>query len=302
MADILPIVITNKTTPTGACVEFSDRNLSGVVATVYQPAATSTFGSLWSARVVTNGGAAPAAGTVTAVNTFWAGVQSCSLDTKMKAVNIFAPDNLIACQTPIYVGSGLDPWTNLGSIAEGDLTVNGLIGAASKGLSTGVVPSTAYAGDDDGGFTFYVHTYTDNIQGVWVTGGGNGNMSAYPSTGGTCYWDCWLVPGGRISGANATQTGYFSFNRTSAAASAVYKANSGVGHTTIASNTGESSIGNRPSVAIYAMCANNGGAVYGGTATRMSFFAVHSGLTSAESANFYNLIQALRTSLGGGYV
>ena len=41
---------------------------------------------------------------------------------------------------------------------------------------------------------------------------------------------------------------------------------------------------------------------YGNTNSRISFAALHDGLTASESSALYNLVQTMRTSLGGGYV
>lgn len=56
-------------------------------------------------------------------------------------------------------------------------------------------------------------------------------------------------------------------------------------------------------MSLFAAAGNNGaGSPFDFSSKRYSFFAIHSGLTATESLAFYNLIQAFRTTLGGGFV
>src|SRR5258705_1931242 len=112
----------------------------------------------WANRVVANGGSAPSAGTKTALSTFVAGCKADAIWAKIFALNCFVPDNLIACFTPLVVGSGSDPWINSGGLfVNGDLSVNGLTGNASNNfLNTGILPSTMPS--NLAGWSAYVYT------------------------------------------------------------------------------------------------------------------------------------------------
>jgi hypothetical protein len=57
-----------------------------------------------------------------------------------------------------------------------------------------------------------------------------------------------------------------------------------------------------PTCEIYVFALNVNNSPAGPSRNRLSFAAIHQGLSSSESLAFYNLIQALRTSLGGGYI
>jgi hypothetical protein len=66
--------------------------------------------------------------------------------SKMLDVNMFAPDSLIACQTPLLVTDGTNLWANFNFVA-GDLTVSGLQGSAGGGkyLNSTIDPNARFA-------------------------------------------------------------------------------------------------------------------------------------------------------------
>jgi hypothetical protein len=122
------------------------------------------------------------------------------------------------------------------------------------------------------------------------------------SFSGTFFGDCFYNGGSaRISVSNSSWTGFTSLNRTSSSSLVAYKANSGVGHTSIASNANVG--GTLPSASIRCLATCNTGSIVSNWSTkRLSFAAVHLGLTSSESSAFFNAIQALRVAFGGGFV
>ena len=77
----------------------------------------------WADRVVTNGGLYPSSSTIYAVGAFYQGLIDYSLLSELNIVNCFVPDNLVACRTPLVVGIGSDPWTNV-NFATSDLTID----------------------------------------------------------------------------------------------------------------------------------------------------------------------------------
>ncbi len=260
----------------------------------------------WAARVVTNGGAAPSTGTKDALNTFYLGLVSNSLLSKMISVNCFAPDNSVASFTPLIKVSGNDPWTNSGFIA-GDLNIDGLRGHSGSNtyLNTGVVPSTDFSNSTSVGLTIYNSANNTDLCEFDIgccANPSNSSLTFYHSCGGTDYFDCYQEDTtGRISGSDSAFLGYVSANRTASNAVAIYKASSGTAHTTVASGSG--SAGTRPAFSIYLYTRNRNGSAEGAfSIKRYSFCGIHLGLTSGESSTFFNLIQAMRTSLGGGYV
>ncbi len=264
----------------------------------------------WVARVVRNGGAAPSANTQSALTTFFNGLVSNNLLAKMKTINVVAPDNLTAAITPFWnVGGGIDPWINHNFVS-GDLTVNGLIGNGSnKYLDTGMAPNLCFTSTSDGGLTVYVAANSTNVgeSDFNVTQATPGQaMAIYPNFSGTAFLDMYsqTAGSGRISASNSGFTGYCSGNHGTLGGGvieAIYTGNSGSGHTTLVSST-TSVGGSLPTQNLYAFAGNNLGSPGQFSVKRLSFFAIHSGLTATESLAFYTLVQALRTAFGGGFV
>ena len=92
----------------------------------------------WARRVVANGGAFPSQNTINAMETLRLGVIAAGLDTSISSMLVLVPDSAIAASTPLFVGIGLDPWTNHGFV-DGDLTVEGMKGnGSSKYLDSGI--------------------------------------------------------------------------------------------------------------------------------------------------------------------
>ena len=267
----------------------------------YGPVATD-----WASRVVTNGGAAPSDNTKLALDVFAKGLDTAGLTSLMVAVNCIVPDNLIAAITPLIKVAGNDPWTNTNVVA-GDLTVDGLIGNASnKRLDTGVNALTNYASSNIG-ITAYAmsDTFTDfrcDI-GAYVTSTDTSRIYLPFSTTKVrlaCFG------GGEAGGGYIESTpltgikGYYSGNRTSSTYYAIYQANSSTPHAVGAFGTNE--YGARPNTSYYVLAVHDTSSGPSYSDKRLSFVAFHYGLSAAQSSDFYDLVQAMRVSLGGGYV
>jgi hypothetical protein len=250
------------------------------------------------------------------MNTFAIALVNASIDTLMQSICCFVPDNLTAAITPLYKTVGLDPWTNTAFVA-GDLTINGLLGNGStKLLDLGVLSTTAWANTGNninagtsGGITLYNFTLGSGFVDF-------GSQSASPSAELACYivfqpgvddhtyFDFSNNSTGRCSFVNAGWTGFTSFNRTSAVASAIYKANSVTPFV-----QGATDVNNVTGIAMpstQTMCCF-GYKTAAGVATpnsnrRLSFAGIHLGLTSTQAQSLFNAVQALRTALGGGFV
>lgn len=279
-----------------------------------------SFGQTWSNNVVANGGANPSSASVAALNVFGAGLNNDQLLNSslgafpsISCINAIAPDSLIAATTPQIYFNGSQPWVNHNFVS-GDLTVNGLTGnGTSKYLDTGYIPgaagspmSTTSAGlvvyvynDDattqqselsvaggafDSAFDLYVHyTSTHNFLGIWRFDAPNFIMD-------------WTVP--------SPAHGYYSGQRIAASgagALAIYFANSGAAHSALATETGLQTGTIESGRPLYAFGINNLGTAADFSKKTDSFFAITSGLTATQSSNFFNRIQTLRTSFGGGF-
>jgi len=248
----------------------------------------------------------PSANSIAAATTFADTLNNAGVWSKLLDVNMFAPDSLIACQTPLLVTDGLNLWTNTNFVAA-DLSVNGLQGSAGVGrfLSTGINPSPKYTGAPPTifiGATIYVSGGTDGsfCEYSWI----QNNYSLYSGFTGTMFFDCFGTVAGRIQAANANWLGFLSGNRTSYANSAVYKASSTVPFVQIASTgANNTNQGTFVTPVIFVFANNNGAnAPLQISSRRLSFAAHHLGLSSSEAQTFFNAIQALRTAFGGGFV
>ncbi|MEW6303504.1 MAG: hypothetical protein AB1705_08545 [Verrucomicrobiota bacterium] len=256
----------------------------------------------WKRRVTANNGWA-SGHELACVDQLIRGIHNNGLRSKMLSVIPLVAGSIVAATTPIFKDYGSDPW-NAVNFVQADLSINGLVGDGStKYLNTGLVPSTAFASDNDGGITLY-NTLADNAataDAVVSEGGGliMGLLVSYDP--GDAYWDCYDGSGGgRITASNASWTGYLSGNRVSATDTKLYRANSTTAHAQLA--TGASNAGARPGDNVFVFCQNTLGWPVAHCVRRFSFVAFHKGLTSAESALFYQVIQSYRQKLGGGWV
>lgn len=261
----------------------------------------------WSQRVVANGGPLPSQSTITAMETFRLALISSGLSSKMHSVCVFVPDSLIAATTPLIVGIGIDPWTN-NNFTGADLTVEGLMGGGTRYLDSGVRAKSGFAFNSitgNAGMTCVI-TETDGNAAGTNMGYQDGTTHQFLlfaagifSTSGQTYF----TTNGPSGGFNLTFTdwnrcGYVSGNSVSGTLS-VYEASPLRAHAL----AGSAAVASSPTTTnntIYVFAANNTGVAGGNRAERMSFAAIHDGLTISESATFAGLIQTLRTSLGGG--
>ncbi len=262
----------------------------------------------WAARVVRNGGATPSLSTQLALSTFVQSLTATGVMPKLVSMVVHVADSLIAATTPIIPGPGADPWTNNGFVS-GDLTINGLIGnGSSKYLNTGVVAVNSIMTSASAGLTAYCYDTPPVSSGYSLGSGGAANSSqfaVYPNTAGQFNGYLWRFVNINTNDGVAVATpgaGYYSLNRTSASRLDFYFARSNVAHSSLASATGAQTGSIEPTYAVAAHAINAVGSVTAFSVTRLSFLALHIGLTAADSLNFYNAIQALRVSLGGGFV
>lgn len=272
----------------------------------------------WAMRVVSLGGVAPSTSTKSALRTFYSGLGSANILSKMVAVNALPPDNLTAASMPLIWRAGNELWTNNNFLA-GDLTVDGLIGdGSSKYLNTGIItsavtgqsPNVTGFSDTSAGISVLMFSNPGTITAGFFRVAGAVAFSQFGdqlSDTGNYSFFCWRASG--ASGSNflsplalpsSTWIGYLGSNRTASNAIAVYRASSTLAHATLGSGavaqTG-TAFGAQP---IFAFAVNSNGPAILFANQRLSFLALHAGLSSAESALFYDLIAALRIALGGG--
>jgi hypothetical protein len=265
----------------------------------------------WASQVSYNGGAAVSFNTLQALSTFMYGMDAAGLTSKMQSVNCFVPDSLIAATTPLISVIGTNRWTPTNFVGVGtDLNSNGLAGNGSnKYLNMNFNANSTTL--NNVGITVYLYTsssYNGNDKLICGTQNSTNNLAFYPDSNTltasvvTPTFDCYSYTGG---GRNSTYittigNGYWSANRTSTSSSNIYRARSNITHSLV--NSTSTIAGSPPAQAMYFFALNNNGSAYGFSNATASFGAVHLGLSQTDSATFYNLIQTMRTSLGGGYV
>jgi hypothetical protein len=265
--------------------------LSRAVAAVVDPRVNT-----WAQRVVTNGGATPSQQTQLAMSTFIKSLDSSGLTSKMEAVLICVPDNLIAATTPLIVGSGFDPWTNH-AFAATDLNVYGLKGdMATKYLETGVLLSASKLTVSNSGLSVFSYSPSGKGERDIGTNDGVNFFQLSISDGDNCLADCWNAGTQRILTSNAYWCGYTSMSRVAGADFRTYRANIQNAHAQLGATNAVAG-GAIPTQRLYAFAMNNNGAPLGFSRKRMRAFAIHQGLSSTDSANLAAAFQVLDTQL-----
>lgn len=258
------------------------------------PSGTDPVVSAWSARVVANGGAQPSSATVTAINTFYTALVSAGISSKMKHINCMAPDSITAALTPLIVGTGNNPWINVGGCSVG---VGGLAtGGNTQYVKSGFNPVAGFSSDNDVGFSAYnpsaPATASDSLG--LATDGGN-----FFGRFGTSLIGCYAAWAPAYGGGTpCCPPGFHSTNRVGSTTINCYEANSGTAFNLVATGAGS---GTRPNFDVWFGTWNNAGSPANGQHVTYSFAAFHQGLTSSEAHALYDAVQAMRVSFGGGF-
>lgn len=255
----------------------------------------------WANQVAVNGGAAPAAATVTALATFADACATAGFAAKLIAVNCFVPDNLIASITPLLANQGNGLWTNNNFLA-GDLSTSGLKGNAStKYLETGLNLSTFLSATalPWGGVTIYSPDAGTSTSGVEIGAVNTSNSSSDLYLGANAAGNSYAIFGGVGPAVADVGAGYYSMDRVSNSSLLFYRANSGLAHNQAGSSGSAASALLNSLSYVFAVRNTATGLPSSYSNKTLNLVAVHYPLTATESANFYNAIQALRTTFGG---
>lgn len=272
----------------------------------FQPSVSSCSNSTvtaWAAQVVTNGGSAPSAGTQSRLCTFVNGCISDGVWSKLLSVITFETDSLTAAFTPLLATKGNTLWVNHNFVS-GDLTINGLLGDGNtKYLETGIVPSTDLTLNSTSLVSYEYSANSNTLGGVDLGAEDTTpqvSLQLIPKISTTTIFDAYNYHGGQ-GRATATShgAGYYCGSRTASNASAIYYASSGTSHSAIA--TISTSGGSLTSQSLFSFAQNDFGDCCESNA-RISFQAIGLGLTSTDSSNLFNRVQALLVARGGGFV
>ena len=266
----------------------------------------------WAKRVVTNGGAIPSDSSISALNTFEQTLMSTVTVAQLKAMNVCAPDSLIAAITPFYVGGGSDPWTNNGVLAA-DVSVDGIqFDGISKYLNTGFDPNAQLG--HDGGMAIYTNANYNVTTVQWDLASYDAGATRGIGLGFTVAANLFGFANGNFGtmfSSKASNAGpfrgmiyAFGFNNAGVRACYVYKANSSIGFVNVYGTNNQTGVNldHWPAVSTTLGAINQNGVVGQFSNKRISF-AVHHGFTDAGNGQaLFNAVQALRTALGGGFV
>lgn len=258
------------------------------------------IGDEWAKRVVTNGGPAPSGNTLRALATFRSAISG--INSQIVTCNFFAPDSVVAARTPLIVGPGPGIWGETTPGYDGRKGLNGwgfgsvldpqlinIFTPSSSGqvfTSLGVV-LYGYAiidGNNHGDFGA-VHTATgDGLN--FKTNAGSPSAQV-----------------GRVSlAASVSLNGFYSCQRTSSTNFNIYFANSTHAHASVGSTaTAETGVISNLNFSM-GIGTNTDGTFDAGGNRTYSFAAVTTGMNATDSATLYAAVQALRTSLGGGFI
>lgn len=268
--------------------------------------------SVWVNAITSRGGNVPSQIELIATSKFVQGMINSGLWSKMKIINTFPNAGHITGTIPLLANFGSIRW-NENAVApwvDADFSVLGVIAGASSGkcFFTGM-NGTDFASDTSVGFTAYL-SQTPITAGTYLCGYGNNSGSDTVGLnannnnfGNPTNFFSWNSSTSAVGSVALTAGGYLSGNRTASNATALYYANSTTPHAALA--TGSGSGGSRSANTI-TLCGLNAYEIpsnpFTTFPTGISFFATHDGLTSADSAIFYSLVQQYLVNKGGGYV
>src|SRR5579862_1809421 len=256
--------------------------------------------TMWVNRVTATGGPTPSTNTQQALTTFIQTLESNNLLSSMYAVNCFVPDSLSASICPLITTVGNNVWTNT-NFTSSDISVNGLKGdASSRYLNTEINAFPLFQKIRSPGMTMYAYTtcssgqydngYTNNagtIQFALDSNNTNNNKNAT--------FTCWGIDAQDSASflPSAGTTGfYLSGNRLFSNDCRLYIANSQISHSQVSQNVGSMSAAptNQP-IYTHAAWGYQLSTAFGYSNVCMSFFAVHVGLTPAQSSILFTAVQ-----------
>jgi hypothetical protein len=263
----------------------------------------------WNNKIVLAGGDNISSTTSNAVRTFYSGLDTDALLYRMIVVNPYAPDNLTAARTPLICQSGAMFWTN-NNFGSSNLTVNGLQGNLStKSLGVGVNFATltvrGFNGNNVGlsimtsEIPFHTNVHNFGSAGtaassVFDVGNNSGDLTFY----------AWKFAGINTNfvvyhTAQTNFASYLSGNRTATNAIALYVGTNGTFFVaTNATGTQTGSGATMTNCVAHAVSSPTG--IGNWSNERVSFIALHPGLTQTESSNLYMRVHTMRTAMGGG--
>ena len=222
-----------------------------------------------------------------ALNTFDLGLISNGLDTKMKALYPFVGGTASTHKYNFMDARDLDVAFRLQFNGGWTHSANGILGNATNSYSKTFFNTLNYQNSNH--ISLYIATNKDELAiDMGVIAGSNG-IDIESRVSNNAYFFNFNSAYSTVS--NIDSRGFFVNNRTSSILSKVFKSNSLIATNTVTSANfgGDISIGARYD-------AGNG--IYQYFASKQyGFSSIGTGLTDGEATTFYNLVQAMQTSL-----
>jgi hypothetical protein len=225
-------------------------------------------------------------------------------------------DNLSLAMTPLILGPAGAPingnrmWQGLG-FTQADATINGTIGnvGGQYRAFTSMIPANIL-NDTSAGITIYSSNMTNTAAidvGTFGTVGSACFQFSLDFNDNKTRYDCWENAdlNGETQAPAPGVGGFYSASRIAASDTRIYFGNSTNAFAQIGATNVNPLGGNAASCnqAMLAWCTkSNAGTPFDFTDRRLSFIAVHKGLTAGQTQSFFNRVQTLRTCLGGGFV
>jgi hypothetical protein len=270
-------------------------------------AIASSATSLWATRVVANGGHWPSATTIAATAAFDASV--AGIRSTLYHVNLIAPDSITAALTPFIADYG---FTYYGSHSHGGtgatVNMNGIIGNGTvydtvdpstiPSFTSGNMAWSMYISPGVPAIDNFLIGYVSDVGGNRPGLGGN-SRSAF---NGTASAFNGLETAGIDIAVTLGTLGYFMMDsRTTTTSHVLYAASSTVAWASVGTGNAANSQGPVSRLKGFLGNQNYEGGHWYANNTRISFYGIHDGLSSANGQTLFNATQAFRVALGGGY-
>lgn len=258
----------------------------------------------WETRAFNNSALAVLASSKSIQNNFYSALSTAGLLSKILTANLFDNQhgNAPQTRTPIVNTAGSDPW-GTDNFGDADCTGNGIVSGGAASVIPSTNASTLFGSDTNAGFTCYAFTSASEVNLYdlgYTNNAGTLALALQVNNGGNTKTKIWNDTS--VISIACPGSGYYSANRVGATDFKLYFANSGTAHAQVgssaaASGTRQAQQINGLSVRAYELAQN-----ILWTGHTLSFMAFHQGLTSAESAALFTVVQAALVYSGGGFV
>ena len=231
-----------------------------------------------------------------ALNTFDLGLISNSLDTKMKAIYPFVGGTSTTQKLNFMDSRDLDVAFRLQFFGGGTFSSNGYQPNGTNAYAnTYITPSTNLDADNLS-MSYYSRTNTSVIptQILLDSFVNSSSVCALFFDSNILYFDSFNNTSyiGRVSVSESRSQGMYMGNRLNASINKIVR------NGNVIASFASGGTGIRPTFPIYMAAANSQGSAIVFSSLQTAFASIGNGLTDGEATTFYNLVQAMQTTLG----